>query len=346
MGTNAHLARWWHSQEDGTLCCDLCPRHCHIANDHFGFCHVRFAKNGQLFTLNYGQSSGFAIDPIEKKPLFHFLPGTNTFSFGTQSCNLDCVFCQNWRITQRKWDETLTSGATPDAIAAAAKENMCHSVSFTYNEPIISLEHVVDTANHCHQIGIRTIAVTNGFVSKEARESFFSVIDAANIDLKGFQEKFYQNYCKASLKPVLDTLEYVANKTQTWLEITTLLIPGANDSPTEIGDLTKWISHHLGPHVPLHFSAFHPDNKLTGVAATPAATLVRARDIAKTNGLNHVYTGNIADTATQTTFCAECGHALIERKGFRTTQNQLSDGKCPHCEIPLAGIFVRQNSLS
>jgi pyruvate formate lyase activating enzyme len=346
MGTTAHLARWWHSQEDGIICCNLCPRHCRIANNHFGYCQVRFAKDGKLFTLAYGQSSGFAVDPIEKKPLFHFLPGTNTFSFGTQSCNLECVFCQNWRITQRNWDENLTTEASPEAIATAAKENLCPSVSFTYNEPLISLEHVVDTAKYCHQLGIRTIAVTNGFISKEARENFFSAIDAANVDLKGFQEKFYQNYCKASLKPVLDTLEYIVNKTQTWLEVTTLLIPGANDSTTEINDMTKWINNHLGPHVPLHFSAFHPSNKLTNVATTPAATLWRARDIAKANGLHHVYTGNIADATSQTTHCAECSHILIEREGFHTTKNHLNDGKCPRCEVPLAGIFIRQNSLS
>ncbi len=346
MSIPSHPAKWWHSLGDGMIRCDLCPRHCHIQNEHFGYCRVRFAKNGSLFTIVYGDCSGFALDPIEKKPLFHFLPGSNTFSFGTASCNMGCVFCQNWRITKESCEEVLVSEATPEAIAEAAKENNCASVSFTYNEPTISLEYLLDTAHNCHQLGIRTVAVTNGYISKEARHDCYSAVDAANIDLKGFSEKFYQNYCKASLKPVLETLDYVANQTQTWLEVTTLLIPGANDSNSEIEAMTKWLVGNLGPHVPLHFSAFHPAYELSGIQSTPAATLLRARDIAKKNGIHHVYTGNILESKTQATYCSECKKIVIERDGFRTQSVFLTDGKCHHCQAPLAGIFMRQKKPS
>jgi pyruvate formate lyase activating enzyme len=342
MGHSSQKARWWKTIEDSVVVCELCPRHCHIHEGQFGYCHVRFAKKGELFTVAHGKTSGFCVDPIEKKPLFHFLPGSTTFSFGTASCNMGCVFCQNWSITKDSWENVLLIEATPLEIANTAKENRCASVAFTYNEPIISAEFIVDTARECHKKGIRTVAVTNGYISREARADFFSEIDAANIDLKGFQESFYQEYCKASLKPVLETLEYVANHTHTWLEVTTLLIPGVNESPQEIDALTKWIARHIGPHVPLHFSAFYPQYKLSNLPPTPAATLLKARDIALKNGLHHVYASNISSPQSQCTQCANCGARLIERKGFLVTKNSLKNGACPDCGVPLGGIFARQ----
>ncbi|MEK6705342.1 MAG: AmmeMemoRadiSam system radical SAM enzyme [Bdellovibrionota bacterium] len=291
------IAKWWSKTQGGRFRCELCPRTCLLKPGQKGFCYVREAKEDGICLSAYGRSSGFCIDPIEKKPLYHFLPGSKILSFGTIGCNLGCKFCQNWRISKSKSEALLGDFISPAQVAKAAKEAGCASVAFTYNEPVISAEYVIDAAIECRRQGVRTVAVSAGYISDCARKEFFEVLDAVNIDLKGFSDSFYKKYSLGHLKPVLDTLEYVANKTDTWLEVTNLVIPEANDSEAEIDSMTKWLASHLGPEVPLHFSAFHPDHKLTDRPRTPVTTLIKARGIAIKNGLRHVYLGNVAPIA-------------------------------------------------
>jgi pyruvate formate lyase activating enzyme len=288
----------------------------------------------------YGRSSGFCVDPIEKKPLNHFLPGSSTFSFGTAGCNLACRFCQNWDISKSKEIDTLADAASPEAIADAAVELGCRSVAFTYNDPTIFLEYAVDVADACHERGIRTVAVTAGYVCPEPRTEFFSHIDAANIDLKGFTEEFYKHTCGAELAAVLDTLEYVKHETDTWFELTTLLIPGMNDSDAELDEMTRWVVEHLGPDVPMHFTAFHPDFRMLDTPATPPATLARARRIALDNGVRHAYTGNTHDLDGQSTYCSACGERVIERDWYTISGYRLDEsGCCEACGTQLPGRF-------
>jgi len=289
----------------------------------------------------YGRSSGFCVDPIEKKPLNHFLPGSSVFSFGTAGCNLTCKFCQNWDISKsREWDR-LCDKASPEAIAVAARNAGCASVAFTYNDPVIFLEYAVDTAKACHALGLKTVAVTAGYIHPEARREFFAHMDAANVDLKGFSEAFYHDLCTGHLQPVLDTLKYLVHETGCWTEITTLLIPGQNDSDAELKQLAAWVCKELGSDVPLHFSAFHPDWKMLDIPSTPAATLSRARDIAVKAGLHHVYTGNVHDTEGGSTFCPACRSKLIVRDWYDILDYRLTEnGHCPDCGTAIAGRFT------
>lgn len=305
-----------------------------------GFCFVREAQGSDVVLTSYGRASGFCIDPIEKKPLNHFYPGTSVLSFGTAGCNLGCKFCQNWDISKAREHDKLTDSASPADVAQAALNAGCKSVAFTYNDPVIWLEYASDCANAAHELGLKTVAVTAGYITPEARPEFFSEIDAANVDLKAFTENFYEKLCFAKLGPVLETLEWLKHESQTWLEVTTLLIPGMNDSETEITLLCTWMAEHLGVDTPLHFTAFHPDFKLTNIEATPAATLVRARSIARSLGLLHVYTGNIHDPEGQSTTCASCRRIVIERNGYTLGKFALDAvGKCSHCGDALVGHF-------
>ena len=333
-------ARHWHRLDDGRLQCDICPRACKLAEGQRGLCFVR-ARAGQTMVLTtYGRSSGFCIDPIEKKPLNHFLPGTPILSFGTAGCNLTCKFCQNWDISKAREFDRLVDGAPPDAIARAARSLGCRSVAFTYNDPVIFLEYAVDTALACRELGIRTVAVTAGYVMPEAGREFFAAMDAANVDLKAFSEDFYRGICGGHLEAVKETLVYLRHRTSVWFEITTLLIPGENDSDAEIDALSQWVFTALGPEVPLHFSAFHPDWKMPTLPPTPAATLTRARAIAKGNGLHHVYTGNVSDPDGGSTWCAACGALLIGRDWYELSEWGLDEiGRCRRCATPLAGVF-------
>lgn len=334
-------ARWWHMLEDGRLQCDLCPRHCHLHEGQRAACFVRQRLGNELVLTTYGRSSGFCIDPIEKKPLYHFLPGSAVLSFGTAGCNLACKFCQNWDISKSHDMDRLMDRASPATIARAAQASGAASVAFTYNDPVIFAEYAIDTAQACHELGIRTVAVTAGYIDPEARSEFFSLMDAANVDLKSFSEDFYFRLTGAHLAPVLDTLGWLHHSSQTWLEITTLLIPGENDSNAEIEALSRWIARELGPEVPLHFSAFHPDYKLCNHPATPIATLRRARTIAREQGLHHVYLGNVLDPEGSRTSCAHCGTCLIGREGYAILDYTLDEaGRCPHCKHPLAGCFT------
>ena len=333
--------RYWHRLPDGRVQCDLCPRECRLHEGQRGMCFVRARQGDQVVLTSYGRSSGFCVDPIEKKPLNHFLPGSSVFSFGTAGCNLACRFCQNWDISKSREQDTLADAASPEAIAATAQRLGCASVAFTYNDPVIFAEYAMDTADACHALGIRTVAVTAGYINPEPRAEFFRHMDAANVDLKGFTEAFYQDLCAARLAPVLDTLRHLVRETDVWVEITTLLIPGRNDSDGEIDAMTRWIAGELGPDVPLHFTAFHPDFRMLDVPPTPAATLTRAREIALANGVRYVYTGNVHDRRGQSTYCHGCGAQLIERDWYELgTYRVTDDGRCGNCGVVIPGVFA------
>jgi pyruvate formate lyase activating enzyme len=339
---STYPARWWHRLDDGRIQCDLCPRDCQLKDGQRGFCFVR-QRTGDAMTLTtWGRSSGFCVDPIEKKPLAHFLPGTSVLSFGTAGCNLGCRFCQNWDISKAsEWDR-LTEEAGPEAIAAQAEALGCASVAFTYNDPVIFAEYAMDVADACHARGLQAAAVTAGYVRAEPRRAFYAKMDAANVDLKAFTEGFYHRLCFAHLGPVLETLEYLVKETRVWTEITTLLIPGQNDSEAEVAALAEWIAGHLGPDVPLHFSAFHPDFKLRDLPPTPAATLRRARAQARAAGLRYVYTGNVHDLEGDETRCPGCGELLVARDWYELLEYRLTpDGRCPRCRLAIAGRFGR-----
>jgi pyruvate formate lyase activating enzyme len=340
--STAFPARWWHRLEDGRLQCDLCPRDCRLGEGQRGFCFVRQRVGNQLVLTTYGRSSGFCVDPIEKKPLNHFFPGSSVLSFGTAGCNLGCRFCQNWDISKARALDRLLDQATPEAIASRAVELGCRSVAFTYNDPVIFAEYALDVAEACHARGIRTVAVTAGYIHAEPRRAFYAQMDAANIDLKAFTEGFYAQQTLSHLAPVLETLEYVKHHTRTWLEVTTLLIPGLNEGEGELRALSRWVYQHLGPDVPLHFTAFHPDYKLTDIHPTPKATLQRARALATDEGLHFVYTGNVHDTEGDATVCPECRGMLLQRDWYEILDYRLTaEGRCPHCGYQLPGHFAR-----
>lgn len=344
MIENAHyLGRYWHMIEDGRMQCDLCPRDCKLHEGQRGACFVRMRQNGQMILTTYGRSSGFCIDPIEKKPLNHFYPGSSVLSFGTAGCNLACKFCQNWDISKSKDMDKMMDQASPEAIALAAAQYGCKSVAFTYNDPVIFAEYAMDVADACHARGIKTVAVTAGYMHDQARREFYAKMDAANVDLKAFTDDFYFKLTGAHLQPVLDTLRYLKHETDVWFEITTLLIPGKNDSDEEITAMCLWIKKELGVDVPLHFSAFHPDYKMSGTPPTPPATLIRARNIAINAGLQYVYTGNVHNLEGDTTFCPNCHTPLIVRDWYQINQYLLTeDGRCPNCATAIAGRFAEK----
>jgi pyruvate formate lyase activating enzyme len=333
-------ARWWHATDDGRIQCDLCPRDCRLKDGQRGLCFVRAREGERMVLTTYGRSSGFAVDPIEKKPLNHFHPGTSVLSFGTAGCNLACKFCQNWDTSKSRDMDRLADFASPEAIARAAKEAGCASVAFTYNDPTIFAEYAMDTADACHALGLHTVAVSAGYIYPEPRSAFYSKIDAANIDLKAFTEDFYEKQTASSLAPVKDTLRYLVHETKVWTEITTLLIPGLNDSDAELHALTEWIRGELGPDVPLHFSAFHPDYRMRDVPPTPPATLTRAREIGLSKGLRYVYTGNVHDRAGDTTTCPSCHAPVIVRDWYEILDASLGPGgTCAACGAAIAGRF-------
>jgi pyruvate formate lyase activating enzyme len=335
-----HPARWWHALGDGRVQCDLCPRDCKLNEGQRGACFVRGVSGGEMVLTTYGRSSGFCIDPVEKKPLNHFYPGSRILSFGTAGCNLACKFCQNWDMSKSRDMDLLCEAASPADIAITAQKYACKSVAFTYNDPIPFAEYAMDTADECHKLGIQAVAVTNGYMHDAPRRAFYAKMDAANVDLKAFSDDFYFKLTGAHLQPVLDTLVYLARETSVWLEITTLLIPGHNDSNAEITALSQWIYRELGPDVPLHFSAFHPAYKMLDVPPTPPDTLARAREIALKAGLRYVYTGNVHNRTGDTTFCHACLAPLIVRDWYEIVDYRLTPtGLCPACGAPVAGRF-------
>ena len=334
------LTRYWHRLEDGRVQCDVCPRACKLREGQRGLCFVRGCEDGEIKLFSYGRSSGFCVDPVEKKPLNHFLPGTSVLSFGTAGCNLACIFCQNWDMSKSREMDRLMDTAMPDTLAQTAKSLGCASLAFTYNDPVIFMEYAMDAADAGRALGVHSIAVTAGYVEVEPRREFFAHMDAANVDLKAFTERFYHKICGAHLQPVLDTLLYLKHETSVWFEITTLLIPGENDSDAELESLTRWIADNLGPDVPLHFSAFHPDWKMQDIPSTPPATLTRARNIALANGIRYCYTGNVHDRQGGSTWCHACGNLLIERDWYQLgAWNLTPEGACANCGTPVPGVF-------
>ncbi|MBQ46866.1 MAG: AmmeMemoRadiSam system radical SAM enzyme [Zetaproteobacteria bacterium] len=333
------LGRWWQKEKEAFRCM-VCPRYCLIKPGKRGFCYVRAAGDDGIYLTTYGRSSGFCIDPIEKKPLNHFYPGTPVLTFGTAGCNLGCKFCQNWDISKaRSWDR-LGSAASPEKIATLAKSHGCHSIAFSYNDPVIFAEYAIDCAKSAHQHGLYTVAVSAGYMGEEARTDFYQHIDAVNIDLKSFSESFYKRLCLGHLQPVLDTLVYLVQKTQVWVEITTLIIPEENDSPEEIRALCEWIITNLGPDIPLHFTAFHPDYKMVKTRQTSAWALQTARQYAIDAGLNYVYIGNVHDSNGSSTYCPQCKQKVIERDWYMLGPSGLHINKCSQCGETIKGHFT------
>ena len=340
MALSTVPTRYWTRLEGGEVRCDVCPRACRLSEGQRGLCFVRACRGGEIVLTSFGRSSGYCIDPIEKKPLAHFLPGTPVLSFGTAGCNLACRFCQNWDISKSREIDTLSDEAPPERIAQAARALGCRSVAFTYNDPVVFLEYAVATAEACRAAGIRSVAVTAGYVCPEPRRELFAAMDAANVDLKAFSERFYRKVCSGGLEPVLETLHWLRHETSVWLEVTTLLIPGENDSTEELEAASRWFADHLGPDVPWHFSAFHPDYRMLETPRTPPATLTRAREIARAHGLRFVYTGNVHDPEGQSTRCPGCGEIVIGRDGYEITAwNLAGAGRCRGCETPIPGVY-------
>lgn len=332
-------AKWWKLTDRGKILCTLCPRYCEIGEGQPGFCYIRQNIGGKLYSIGYGKPTGFAIDPIEKKPLNHFLPGTSILSFGTAGCNLGCKFCQNWSISKAKLDETYSVEASPEDVIALAKKYRTPSIAYTYNDPTIFGEYVIDISKLARKEEIRNVMVTAGYIDKEARKEVYQYIDAANVDLKGFTERFYFKNTFSHLDYVLDTIYWLIHETNVWTELTTLLIPGENDSDEEIKQECLWILKNIGDSVPLHFTAFHPDFKMRDKSPTPHSTLLRAKKIAEAEGIKYCYVGNVLDAKNQSTFCEKCGSILIERNWHNIKFHNFDKGKCTKCNFQIPGIF-------
>jgi len=333
-----HEALWWENDPDGRVHCYLCPRHCHIGDGQSGFCFIRVNQHGKLYSLGYASPAALQVDPIEKKPLNHFLPGTRVFSMGTAGCNMGCFFCQNWDISKSHHDQARSKHLPPEQIPELARQYGCHSIAFTYNEPTIWGEYIIDICKAAKPYGLKTVMVTNGYITREAFHDIYDHIDAANVDLKAFTENFYGKITLTHLQPVLDTLRWLKNKTRVWFELTNLMIPTLNDDPDETRKLADWILSNLGPDVPLHFTAFHPDFKLQDKPPTPPSTLHRARRIALDAGLHFVYEGNIFSEAANT-YCPNCKELLIRRSWHDVLKNNLRAGNCPRCQGPIPGVW-------
>lgn len=339
MTSNLHIAKWWHKNNNNKIVCTLCPRYCELSEGQKGFCYVRENIDGVLYSTGYGKPTGFAVDPIEKKPLFHFYPGSKILSFGTAGCNLGCKFCQNWHTSKAKIDETYSVNATARDVIEIAKKYNSKSIAFTYNDPTIFGEFVIDVSKLARKEGIKTVMVTAGYICKEARKEIYEYIDAANVDLKAFTDEFYHKYTYSHLSDILDTLLWLKNETSVWIELTTLLIKGLNDSNEEIAKMCDWIIENLGDSVPHHFTAFHPAFKMTDIDRTSPEILFSARNIALKKGIKYVYCGNISDEKSSITYCPGCGKSLIRRGWHSVFSNNIIEGKCKYCNIKIEGEF-------
>jgi len=338
-------ARWWHQEDDGRILCTLCPRFCRMAEGQAGFCYIRKNLGGKLYSFGYGTSTGFAIDPIEKKPLNHFLPGSQILSFGTAGCNLGCRFCQNWSISKAKLDDAQSLSVSPEQVVELAIKHRVPSIAFTYNDPVVWGEFVIDISRLASERTIKSVMVTAGYITPEARPEVFRFIDAANVDLKAFTENFYRKLTFSHLDPVLDTLRWLKRESDIWFEITNLMIPGENDAVDETKRLCDWIVENLGDSVPLHFTAFHPDFKLIDKPRTPAATLKKARQIAKSSGIRYCYVGNVSDNEGQTTYCPACHQAVIRRSWHDVIEYRINGSRCS-CGVEIPGFFSKESSLA
>lgn len=330
-------ARWWKKQKNNTVQCFLCPRNCVIQDGKRGFCGVRQNKQGKLYSLVYAKATSIQIDPIEKKPLYHFLPGTAAFSIGTVGCNLVCQQCQNWQTSQAKPEEWRSYELTPEQVVQKAQQEHCKTIAYTYNEPTMFAEYAIDTAKLAKKKGIKNILITNGFTGEEARKDLCKHIDGVNVDLKAFNNEFYKKYAGAWIEPVLASLKTYKKK-KIWTEITNLIIPALNDDMKQIREMITWIKENLGGDVPLHFSAFYPSYKLQDLPPTSAATLIEARKQALDRGLNYAYIGNVVTTDEDNTYCPKCGELVIERMNYTVLTNKIKKGKCS-CGEKIPGIW-------
>jgi pyruvate formate lyase activating enzyme len=329
-------ARWW-VRENGRIHCYLCPRDCRIGDGQAGFCYIRKNVGGTLYSTAHSQPCAIQVDPVEKKPLFHFMPGKRIYSLGTAGCNMGCKFCQNWEISKSKSDQVRAVRLTPEEAVTEAMEYGCPLIAYTYNEPTIWAEYVIDIARVAQRFGIRSVMVTNGYITPQALHDVYRWIDAANVDLKAFTEDFYAKITLTHLKPVLETLQEL-RRMNVWVEITTLLIPTLNDEPSEIRQICGWILDHLGDEVPLHFTAFHPDFRLRDLPRTSPETVLTARRIAMQAGLKYVYSGNILSPEGANTNCPSCRTLLINRTWHKVQENHLVSGNCP-CGQAIPGVF-------
>ncbi len=334
-----HKANWWEVAPNGKLLCTLCPRYCTLGEGQKGFCFVRENIDGVMYATGYGRPTGFAVDPIEKKPLNHFYPGSQILSFGTAGCNLGCKFCQNWHMSKAKLDEAGAIFATPEQVVQLAKRYKTKSIAFTYNDPTIFGEYVIDISKLAHEEGIKTVMVTAGYITPEARKDIYKYIDAANVDLKAFTETFYHKLTFSHLQPILDTIKWLHDESNVWIELTTLLIPGENDSDEEITQLSEWVLNNVGPDVPIHFTAFHPTFKMLDKPRTPSSTLDRAREIAIRTGINYVYVGNVHNIEGQTTYCPQCKQAIITRDWHSVMNVKMDGNRCGYCNTEIEGRF-------
>jgi len=337
------LARWWEPTDNNKILCTLCPRYCKIGEGQPGFCYIRQNHGGKLYSIGYGRPTGFAVDPIEKKPLNHFYPGTQILSFGTAGCNLGCKFCQNWSISKAKLDDENSFAVSPEDVVKLAKKYRTPSIAYTYNDPTIFGEYVIDISKIAREEGVKNVLVTAGYIDKEARKEVYQYADAANVDLKGFTERFYNKLTFSHLKDVLDTLVWLKNETDIWFEITTLLIPGENDNPEEIKQECEWILENLGDSVPLHFTAFHPDFRMMDKESTPESILNMARKIARDLGIKYCYVGNVFNIEGQTTYCPNCGYKLVKRNWHSILSYKLKDNKCPMCSAEIPGVYYKSS---
>jgi len=329
---------------DNKVCCNLCAHYCTITDGKQGVCHVRENRDGTLYSMVYGRAIARHVDPMEKKPLFHFYPGSTAYSIGTPGCNFHCQWCQNWEISQMPREQHFIMGdeATPEQIVYDAKRAGCRSIAYTYTEPTIFFEYAYDTARLAHENGLTNIYITNGYMTEEMLETFHPYLDAANVDLKAFRDTTYQKYVGARLQPVLNSLKTM-KQLGIWIEVTTLVIPDINDDPIELRDAADFVVDELGEETPWHISRFFPSYKMTDVPPTPVTTLQKARDIGLEAGLRYVYEGNIPGEVN--TLCHACGHLLIRRSGYSILENHVGqDGCCPHCSTQVAGVGMNEQA--
>lgn len=321
-------AKYYEKLSGKIVQCNLCPNRCILSEGQIGLCKARKNIDGELYSMTYGKVSSVHVDPIEKKPFFHVLPGSKAFSIATTGCNLRCSFCQNWQISQVFSWEAQTQEATPEQVVEAAVQSRAESIAFTYNEPIIFYEYMLDIAKLAKQQGLKTVVVSAGYINPEPLRELLPYLDAYKVDLKAYKESFYQKLTGGHLAPILETMKII-KQSGTWLEIVNLLIPGENDSEEEIREMAKWIKENVGDEVPLHFSAFHPMYKLQNLPPTPPETVIKAREIAMEEGLKYVYVGNISYPEGESTYCPESGEVAIERKSYFILSNNLKNGQCP-----------------
>ncbi len=337
----SYQAKWWREYGHNRVKCTLCPRYCIIPSGSHGFCYVRQNEGGILYSSAYGRSTGFAVDPIEKKPLYHFLPGSQVLSFGTIGCNLGCKFCQNWHISKLHNEKYMSKTYSPGDIINMANKKDCQGIAYTYNEPIIFSEWIIDITFQARKAGLKNVLVTNGYITPEARKDIFQYIDAVNVDLKSFSDTFYKKLTLSQIGPVLDTLRWLVHESNVWVEITNLLIPEENDSTIEIDRLTRFIVEKLSSKIPLHFSAFHPDFKMLDKSITPLLTLKKAYSIAKDNGIEYVYLGNTPISDYNNTYCLQCKQLIIDRSHYMKIKSSMNDNICPFCEHSIPGKYNR-----